>query len=174
MLTDVNGIVTEYVVDVLMSFPWKHEDPETLDPVRLGEIVMSIQSSLGVPSQELLDAIELSLVGVDELDPTGKQGAGQNVLLSPVDTEDIAFVVPYYIAAGGVHSQIVTDVQSAVTAYVESLTQGQPVNPTNWQAAISDIEGVDHYDEENLVPSTLQTIDSNKIWNITSITVNQL
>ncbi len=171
VLTDVNGIVTESVVNVLMSFPWKHEDPETLDPTRLGEIVMSIQSSLGIPSQELLDAIELALVGVDELDPSGKQGAGQEVVVNPVDTADIAFSVPYFIAIGGVEAQIEIDVQSAITTYVASLTQGQSVNPTDWQAAIVGVEGVDHYDEPNLEPSTLQTLDENQIWNITLITV---
>ena len=173
-LTDENGLVTESVVGVLMSFPWKHEDPETIDPDRLGEIVMSIQSSLGVPSQELLDAIELELVGEDELDPSGKQGAGQDVVVDPVDTQDIAFVVPYFIAIGGDEEQIEIDVQSAVTTYVNSLEQGESINPTDWQATLVGIEGVDYYDEPNLEPSTLQTLDSNEIWNITSITVTDV
>ncbi len=174
ILTDENGIVTESVTGVLMSFPWKHEDPETLDPTRLGEIIMSIQSSLGIPSQELLDAIELELVGVDELDPSGKQGAGQEVAVQPVETQDIAFVVPYFIAIGGVEAQIETDVQSAVTTYVNNLTQGESINPTDWQATLVGIDGVDHYDEPNLEPSTLQTLDANEIWNITSITVTDV
>jgi len=177
VLTDVNGIVTESVVNVLMSFPWKHEDPGTIDPVRLGEIVMSIQSSLGVPSQQLLDAIELELVGVDELDTSGKQGAGQNVLLEAVGTENIAFVVPYYKETTGVHATIEAEIQSSITKYVESLTQGQPINPTDWQAAIGGAnkpEGVNYYDEANMVPATLQEIEASNIWNITSITVNEL
>ncbi|MCK5613470.1 baseplate J/gp47 family protein [Candidatus Pacearchaeota archaeon] len=174
VLTNESGIVTESVVSALLSFPWKHEDPETLDPTRIGEIVMSVQSSDGVPSQEILDAIELALVGTDELDPSGKQGAGQEVVVNPVDTEDIAFSVPYFIAVGGVEAQIETDVQSAVTTYVNSLTQGQSINPTDWQAAIVGVEGVDHYDEPNLSPSTLQTLDVNEIWNITSITVTDV
>ncbi len=173
-LTDVNGLVTESVVNVLMSFPWKHEDPETLDPTRLGEIVMSIQSSLGIPSQELLDAIELELAGVSELDPSGKQGAGQEVVLTPVSTADIAFDVPYFIADGGIPGQIDLDVQAAIGAYVSGLTQGEPVNPTNWQASIAGVDGVDYYDEPNLDPSTLQTLEPNEIWNITSITVTDV
>lgn len=173
-LTDESGIVTESVIDVLMSFPWKHEDPETLDPTRLGEIIVSIQSSLGVPSQELLDAIKLELVGVDELDPTGKQGAGQEVSVNAVDTKDIAFVVPYFIAIGGVEAQIEIDVQSAVTTYVNNLTQGKPINPTDWQATLVGIDGVDHYDEPNLEPSTLETLGTNEIWNITLITVTDV
>lgn len=174
VLTDENGIITESVVGAVVSFPWKHEDPETLDPTRLGEIVMSIHSSLGVPSQELLDAIVLELVGVDELDPSGKQGAGQEVVVNPVDTADIAFSVPYFIAAGGVEAQIEIDVQSAITTYVNSLSQGDPVNPTDWQAAIVGIEGVDHYDEPNLSPSILQELEVDEIWNITSITVTDV
>lgn len=174
VLTDENGIVTESVVSALLSFPWKHEDPGTLDPTRLGEIIMSVQSSLGVPSQELLDAIELALVGTDELDPSGKQGAGQEVEVNPVDTEDIAFSVPYFIAVGGVEAQIEIDVQSAVTTYVAGLVQGAPINPTDWQAALVGIDGVDYYDEPNLVPSTLQELETNEIWNITSITVTDV
>ena len=174
VLVDENGLVTERVKNVLMSFPWKSEDPQTLDPDRVGEIVMSIQSSLGVPSQELLDAIELALVGQNDLDPSGKQGAGQNVVVNPVGTEDIAFVVPYKKADGGNHTQITTDVNSAITTYVTSLNQGEPINPTNWQAALVGIVGVEYYDEPNLEPSTLQTIDPEKIWNITTITVNEI
>lgn len=172
-IKDGTGTVIESVKKVLLAFPWKTADPVTIDPDELGEIFMSIQSSIGVPSQDLLDAIELELVGlVPETD--GKQGAGQNVLLSPVDTEDIAFTVPYKRLIDGVHATIEALIQSAITTYVESLNQGEPVNPTNWQAAISDVPGVDYYDEENLIPSTLQTIDAFKIWNITAITVTEI
>ena len=174
-IKDGSGVVIESVVNALMSFPWKHEDPETIDPDRLGEIVMSIQSSIGVPSQDLLDEIQLQLTGNDELD--GKQGAGQNIVLNAVDTEDIAFVVPYVKLISGVHATIEANIQSKITTYVESLTQGQAVNPTDWQAAISGTNkpvGVDYYDEENMVPSTIQEIDEFKIWNITSITVTDV
>lgn len=174
-IKDGNGVIIEFVKNVLMSFPWKTIDPETIDPDRLGEIVMSIQSSIGVPSQDLLDEIELQLTGNDELD--GKQGAGQNVVINPVDTEDIAFVVPYVKLISGVHAVIEANIQSKITTYVESLTQGQSINPTDWQASISGTNkpvGVDYYDEENMVPSTIQEIDEFKIWNITSITVNDV
>ncbi len=171
-LKDESGAVIESVKNVLMSFPWKHEDPETIDPDRLGEIVMSIQSSLGVPSQDLLDEIELQLTGDDELD--GKQGAGQNIVLNPVETEDISFTVPYKRLIDGVHATIETLVQAAITAYVADLNQGEPVNPTDWQASIVGIPGVDYYDEDNLIPSTIQTIDAFKIWNITLITVTEI
>ena len=155
-----------------MSFPWKHEDPETLDPDRLGEILMSVQSSLGVPSQDLLDAIETELTGNDEL--SGKQGAGQNVVLSAVGTAGISFTVPYKKATGGVHATIVTLIKSAISTYVASLDQGDPLNPTNWQASIAGIEGVEYYDEQNLLPATLQTIDPVKIWDINTITVTEI
>jgi hypothetical protein len=172
VLKDGNGIVIESVKNVLMAFPWKHEDPETIDPDDLGEIIMSIQSSLGVPSQDLLDAIELELTGNDELD--GKQGAGQNVVLIPVETVDIAFSVPYKKLDGYDHSTIAAQVDFAIRAYVADLFQGEPINPTDWQAAISDIEGVDYYDEANLSPSTIQTIDQFKIWNVTTVTVTEI
>lgn len=169
---DEFGIVIESVKDVFMSFPWKHQDPETLGPDQLGEIVMYIQSSLGVPSTDLLDAIQLELTGNDELD--GKQGAGQNIDLRPVETTDVAFVVPYKRAAGGVHDTIETDIQSAITNYVTDLNQGDAINPTDWQATLLDIEGVEYYDEANMTPATIQTIESYKIWNITSITVTEI
>lgn len=172
VLTDINGSIIESVQNVQMAFPWKVEDPETLDPERLGEIVISIQSSLGVPSTELLDAIQLVLTGNDELD--GKQGAGQDVLLQAVETEDIAFTVPYIRLAGYVHATIVAEIQSRIATYVASLNQGESIDPTDWQYAIYGVEGVDYYDEENMVPSTIQTIDQFKIWNITSITVNEV
>lgn len=172
VLKDENGIVIESVKNVLMAFLWKHEDPETLDPDRLGEIIMSIQSSLGVPSQDLLDAIELELTGSDELD--GKQGAGQNVEVTPVGTEDIAFSVPYKKATGGVHAVIESLVQAAISTYVAGLNQGEPINPTDWQASIVGVPGVEYYDEPNLIPSTLQTIDQFKIWNITAIVVTEI
>lgn len=171
------GAVTESVVSVFMSFPWKHLDPSTLPPDQLGEIVMTIQSSLGVPTQDLLDAIELNLVGTDELDPQGKQGAGQNVLLNAVGTEDIAFTVPYKKAVGGDHAAITLDIQGKITAYVQSLLQGEPVVPTNWQAAIqgeNQPADVEYYDEDNLEPSTIQTIAATNIWNITLITVTEI
>lgn len=171
-LKDENGVIIESVKNVFISFPWKHEDPESFDPDRYGEIVMSIQSSLGVPSQELLDEVQLQLTGSSELD--GKQGAGQNVVQNPVETKDIAFTVPYKKLDGGVHAVIEALIQSAITTYVAGLNQGEPINPTDWQAAIAGIAGVDYYDEPNLVPGTIQTIESFKIWNITSITVNEI
>lgn len=177
-LTDVNGAITESVVDVQMAFPWKHIDPELLSPDQLGEIIMSIQSSLGVPSTELLDAIELVLTGNDELD--GKQGAGQNVILQAVETENIAFEVSYIATKtinAGEEAIIEADIQSKITAYVNSLVQGEPINPTDWQASITGNnkpEFVDYYDEDNMVPATIQIIGAFKIWNITSITVTNI
>lgn len=175
VIKDINGIIIESVKNVLMAFPWKHTDPELIDPDDLGEIVMSIQSSLGVPSTELLDAIVLELTGNDEFD--GKQGAGQNVVVQAVGTMDIAFTVPYKKLPEGVHATIEADVQSKITTYVNSLNQGESINPTDWQASIggdNKPEGVDYFDEDNLVPSTIQTIDEFKIWNITSITVTEI
>ena len=69
------------------------------------------------------------------------------------------------------------DEESQTPPHVESLIQGESVNPTDWQASIggeNKPSGVDYYDEANMVPATLQTIDANKIWNIISITVNEL
>jgi hypothetical protein len=172
-----SGNIIESVISVFMSFPWKVLDPNTIDPTRLGEIVMSIQSSLGVPSQDMLDAIELNLVGTDELDPQGRQGAGQNVLLLPVETEDVAFSVPYKKVVGGDHSQVTLDIQGQITTFVDSLVQGQDLVPTNWQAAISGDnkpDDVDYYDEGNLTPSTVLPIDTDKIWNITAIVVTEI
>jgi len=174
-IKDGFGIVIESVKNVLLSFPWKHTDPNLLDPDQYGEIIMSIQSSIGVPSQDLLDEIQLQLTGNDELD--GKQGAGQNVVLTPVSTEDVAFVVPYKKEVGGDHSTNETLIQSQIATYVDSLDQGESVNPTDWQASISGVNkpiGVDYYDEDNLVPNTIQTIDEFKIWNITTITVSEI
>ncbi len=181
VLTDPGtGAVTESVVSVFMSFPWKHLDPITIDPDRLGEIVMSIQSSLGVATQDLLDVIELNLVGTSELDPQGKQGAGQNVLLESVGTEDIAYTVPY-VPTKALTTQeedaIELEIQGNITTYTNSLTQGQPIVPTDWEQSIKDDnqpEFVDYYDEDNLEPSTIQTIGETNIWNITSITVTKL
>ena len=172
VLKDGSGNVIESVRSVLLSFPWKHTDPTLLDPDQLGEILMSIQSSLGVPSQALLDEIGLQLTGNDELD--GKQGAGQNVVVQPVATEDIQFYVPYKRAVGGVHAVITAEIQSDITTYVDSLEQGEPINPTDWQSSIAGVAGVEYYDEENLAPSTLQTIDEFKIWNITLIDVVEI
>ena len=172
VLLDGNGAVIESVKNVFMSFPWKHEDPETLDPDRLGEILISVQSSLGIPSQDLIDAIQLELTGNDEL--SGKQGAGQNVVLSAVGTTDINFTVPYKKATGGVHATIVTLIESAISTYVATLDQGEPLNPTDWQASIVGIEGVEYYDEPNLLPATIQAIDPVKIWNIDTITVTEI
>ena len=174
------GAVLESVTDVLIAFPWKHLDPQTIPPEQLGEIVMSIQSSLGVPTQDLLDAIELELVGTDELDPQGRQGAGQNVLVQAVGTENVAYIVDYVptkVLSGPEETAIELDIQSKITAYTNSLTQGEPVIPTDWQAAISGDntpEFVDYYDEGTLSPSTVQTISATNIWNITSITVTKL
>lgn len=175
VLKDGFGVVIESVKNVLLSFPWKHTDPEFLDPDQFGEILMSIQSSIGVPSQDLLDEIQLQLTGNDELD--GKQGAGQNVILTAVSTENIAFVVPYKKEVGGDHSANETAIQTQIAAYVASLNQGESINPTDWQASISGLLkpiGVDYYGEDNLVPNTIQVIDQFKIWNVTSITVNEI
>jgi len=177
-LTDINGAIIESVKDVLMSFPWKHTDPELLDPDRYGEIIMSIQSSLGVPSIELIDAIQLELTGNDELD--GKQGAGQNVVIQAVTTEDIAFSVDYVptkILSVEEEAAVELEIQSKITTYVYNLVQGESIIPTEWQAAISgdnQPDNVDYYDEETLSPSTVQTIASTSIWNITNIVVTKL
>jgi hypothetical protein len=181
VLTDSEtGAVIESVVNVQIGFPWKHLDPQTIPPTQLGEIVLSIQSSLGVPSQDLLDAIELELVGTDELDPQGRQGAGQNVLTQGVGTEDVAYVVDYVptkVLSGPEEDAIELDIQGKITAYTKSLIQGQPIVPTNWQAAISGDnlpEFVAYYDEGTLEPSTVQEIAETNIWSITSITVTKL
>lgn len=171
-IKDENGAIIESVKNIFMSYPWKHEDPETLDPDRLGEIVMYIQSSIGVPSAGMIVAIRTALTGDDELE--GKQGAGQNVDLRPVETKDISFTVPYKKLIGGVHETITTAIQSAITTYVTGLNQGVPINPTNWQSAIESVENVEYYDEANLLPATLQEIEAYKIWNITSITVTEI
>lgn len=180
-LTDIGtGAVTESVTSVFMSFPWKFLDPNTIDPLRLGEIVMSIQSSLGVPSQDLLDAIELNLVGTDELDPQGRQGAGQNVLLQAVGTSSVAYTVDYVptkILSQPEKDAIELDIQGKITTYTNSLTQGQSIIPTDWQAAIggdNKPEFVAYYDEDSLEPSTVQELATNEIWNITAITVTVL
>ena len=180
-LTDIGtGAVTESVVNVLIAFPWKVLDPCTIYPDQLGEILMSVQSSLGIPTQDLLDAIQLELTGTDELDPQGRQGAGQNVLLQAVGTEDVAYIVDYVptkILTGPEETAIELDIQSKITAYTNSLTQGQPIIPTDWQATISGDnkpEFVSYYDEDSLEPSTVQTIGASNIWNITSITVTKL
>lgn len=181
VLTDIGtGAITESVVSVFMAFPWKILDPNTIDPEQLGEIVMSIQSSLGVATQDLLDAIELELVGTSDLDPQGRQGAGQNVLLQSVGTEDVAYIVDYVptkVLSTPEEDAIELDIQSKITAYTVSLTQGQPIIPTDWQTAISGDnlpEFVAYYDEGTLSPSTVQTITATNIWNITSITVTKL
>ena len=174
------GNVLESVVDVLIAFPWKVLDPQTIPPEQLGEIVMSIQSSLGIPTQDLLDAIQLELTGTDDLDPQGRQGAGQNVLLQAVGTEDVAYIVDYVptkVLSTPEEDAIELDIQGKITAYTNSLTQGQSIIPTDWQASISGEnkpEFVDYYDEETLSPSAVQTLNANEIWNITSITVTKL
>ena len=117
----------------------------------------------------------IKLTGDDELD--GKQGAGQNVVLVAVSTEDITFTVPYKKLDGYVHADIETQIQILISAYVASLNQGESINPTDWQGAISGVnkpDGVDYYDEPNLLPSSIQTIEKFKIWNVTSITVTEI
>ena len=98
-------------------------------------------------------------------------------MLNAVGTEDIAFTVPYKKAVGGDHAAITLDIQGKITAYVDSLLQGEPIIPTDWQAAIqgdNQPTGVDYYDEDNLEPATIQTITATNIWNITLITVTEI
>ncbi|MCP4749374.1 MAG: hypothetical protein GY866_00640 [Proteobacteria bacterium] len=170
VLTDENGIAVESVRNAAISFPWKN-DPE-VPPDEYGEILLYIRSSLGTPSQDLLDLVETTLEGEDET--KGIQGAGQNIRVLASPYSDVAFTVPLKLADGYALTTVEPLVKSAIQNYIDALKQGESVNPTNWQSAAGAVEGVEYLDEANLSPSTIQTLQSNAYWNITSINVSEM
>jgi len=170
-LYDGSGSIIEEVKSVLMTFPWQ-TDPEPLVE-DVGDINLYILSSLGVASVELLAAIDLALLGTTIED--GVQAAGMDINLIDSPKKNIAFTVGGVVVDAGYtfEPDVRVNIQGAIADYIASLGMGDPINPTDWQVAAAQAEGVNYFDEGTLSPSTPQTLALYETWNVTGYTITE-